>query len=259
MQMRPHPTRAIGRVRAVPLATVKPETFVTASETSPMLCHLIRALLDHGANLIPIDGRKVPLIKGWRELASSDPSTVEGWRRQWPYCGFGWTLPAAIVVTDLDMKCGQNGIADFRRIDRRDPHEVVTPTSTSPTGGLHLYWATAGRSFKNIRLPGTSVDIKCKGGFIGVPDIIDSIGNGREWLPGRHRGKCRYCQRRHGWMQPCAMSPYARSRRRPICHHRKTIGTSPARRWPEPASASPMRPVASRTRPGMRSASSSVC
>jgi hypothetical protein len=150
--------------------------------TSPVLSDLITNLLDHGHRLIPIDGHKVPLIKGWPTLASCDRSAVENWRRQWPYCGFGWALPAAIVVTDLDMKCGQNGIADFQHLDGRDPHEVVTPTSTSPTGGLHLAWAAGHRSFKNIRLVYTAIDIKTAGGFVGVPDVINGTGNGREWL-----------------------------------------------------------------------------
>jgi hypothetical protein len=143
---------------------------------------LIIDLLDHGTRLFPTDGRKVPLIRGWQGLASCDSRVVDDWRRQWAHCGFGWALPPAVVVTDLDMHVGENGIADFQRLDGRDPRDIATPTSTSPTGGLHMLWATGGRSFKNIRIPGTAIDVKCKGGFVVVPDVINGIGNGREWL-----------------------------------------------------------------------------
>ena len=150
-----------------------------------MISQLILQLSNY-ADLFPIDeGRKVPLIKGWQALATSSRAALEAWRQRWPHCGFGWALPAEIVVTDLDMHVGDAGIADFQRIDGRDPRGVITWIATTRTGGLHVYWSAGSRSFLNKRLPGTAVDCKCKGGFVGVPDEIDGIGNGREWLPGR--------------------------------------------------------------------------
>jgi hypothetical protein len=151
-----------------------------------MVSRLIEHLADCRADLFPIDeGRKLPMIKGWQALATSNRAALEAWRRQWPHCGFGWALSAEIVITDLDMSRGQNGIADFQRLDGRDPRSLETPTSSTPKGGLHVAWAAGGRSFLNKRLSGTAIDFKCKGGFIGVPDEIDGIGNGRWWLPGK--------------------------------------------------------------------------
>ena len=147
-----------------------------------VLSDLILNLLDLGHRLFPIDGRKVPMIKGWLVRATCSRAGLEAWRRQWPYCGFGWALPPTIVVTDLDMKVGENGVADFMRLDGRDSRDIATPTSTSPAGGLHLAWSAGESSFKNVRIPGTAIDIKTAGGFVGVPDIIDGTGNGREWL-----------------------------------------------------------------------------
>ena len=175
-----------------------------------MLSRLIMGLLDHGTRLFPTDGRKVPLIRGWQGLASCNSRVVEGWRRQWAHCGFGWALPPAVVVTDLDMHVGENGIADFQRLDGRDPRDIATPTSTSPTGGLHLFWATAGRCFKNIRIPGASVDVKCKGGFVAVPDIIDGPAMAANGC-GR-RGARRCCRRRHGWTMRRSGSRRSRQR-----------------------------------------------
>jgi hypothetical protein len=147
-----------------------------------MLSDLILNLIDHGHRLIPVDARKVPLIRGWQKAASCDRSVIEDWRRQWAHCDFGLCLTPDEVVTDLDVKRGQDGLGDFRRLDGRDPRDVVTPTSSSPSGGLHLIWATGGRSFKNIRIPNSAIDIKAAGGFVIVPDIIGGVGNGREWL-----------------------------------------------------------------------------
>jgi hypothetical protein len=147
-----------------------------------MLSHLILNLIDRGHRLFPIDGRKVPMIKGWQTLASCDRAALEAWRQHWAHCGFGLCLSEDLVVTDYEMRIGENGLADFRRLHGCDPHDVITPFATSPTGGGHLYWATNGRRYKNARLPGTSIDCKCKGGFVGVPDVIDGIGNGRQYL-----------------------------------------------------------------------------
>jgi hypothetical protein len=159
-----------------------------------MLSHLILSLLDTGAPLLPING-KVPAIKRWRAGASRDPSVLEDYRRQFgSHIGFGWALTLGIVVTDSDESHGQHGLLDFQRLDGRNPREVETPTATSPTGGLHHYWATGGHAYRNVRLPGTAVDIKTVGGFVAVPDVIDNIGNGRTWL-------------RAPWDMPMALAP----------------------------------------------------
>jgi hypothetical protein len=175
-----------------------------------MLSRLIQQLSDCGALLFPIDeGRKVPLIRGWPELATSSRAALEAWRQQWPYCGFGWALSANEAVTDCDMHVGDDGIGDFRRLDGRDPRAVNTWVSSTRTGGLHVYWATGGRPFLNKRIPGTSIDIKCKGGFVGVPDEIDGIGNGRDWLPGKAPWEAPSLARAPGWIDAALRPPPA--------------------------------------------------
>jgi hypothetical protein len=150
-----------------------------------VLSSLIRNLAATGADLFAIHG-KVPAFPGWQAGASCDPVVLEGQRQRFgAHCGFGWALTPGIVVSDSDESRNQRGLDDFKRLDGRDPRDIATPTATSPTGGLHNLWATGGRSFKNIRIKGTAIDIKTVGGFIVVPDVIDGIGNGREWLPGR--------------------------------------------------------------------------
>ena len=50
-----------------------------------MLSDLILNILDLGHRLFPIDGRKVPMIKGWLVRATCSRAGLEAWRRH------GWT------------------------------------------------------------------------------------------------------------------------------------------------------------------------
>lgn len=131
-----------------------------------------------GMRVFPIDARNRPLVR-WKEAATADPTTIEGWFAQAPHIGLGWAIPEGIVVVDLDEKGGKRGTRDFQRLDGRSAHDVATPQATTPSGGLHLIFA-ATRSYKNMApaIVGTGVDTRALGGLIALP----LPGNGREWL-----------------------------------------------------------------------------
>jgi hypothetical protein len=131
----------------------------------------------HGLRIFPVNAAKRPLVAHWRDDASSEPATIEDWRQKWPHCEFGWALPEGIVVVDIDVKGGRNGYADFERLAGCDPREVITPSASTPSGGMQLFYA-ASKPYKNqVAIAGTGIDTRALGGYVVLP----LEGNGREW------------------------------------------------------------------------------
>jgi hypothetical protein len=147
-----------------------------------------------GWDLFPVAG-KHPMVEDWPTVATTDIGTLEGWVRRWPYRQWGRALSPDTVVADPDMHVGENGIADLLRLDGRDPRDVETPTATTPSGGLHILFASNGWRYKNGRIAGTAIDVKANVGFIVLPETYpDGSTNGREWL-------------RKPWDTPLASAP----------------------------------------------------
>jgi hypothetical protein len=134
-------------------------------------------------DLFPVNGRKFPKVHRWPEVATSNTGTLEDWVRQRPFRQWGFALPPEIVVVDVDMHVGENGIADFIRLDGHDPRDVPTPTATTWRGGFHLLYVCPGLRYKNGRVAGAAICIKSHVGFIVLPETYpDGSTNGREWL-----------------------------------------------------------------------------
>jgi hypothetical protein len=128
--------------------------------------------------IFPVNAAKKPLtLHGFKD-ATSDPATIEAWLRKWPHCEFALAVPAGMVVVDIDIKHGKNGYADFERLAGCDPRDVMTPSASTPSGGMQLFYS-ASKPYKNqVAIGGTGIDIRAEGGYVVLP----LPGNGREWL-----------------------------------------------------------------------------
>ena len=149
--------------------------------TAPAEDELALALryADAGMKIFPVNAAKKPLVDHWPVSASSDPAVIEACLRKWAHCEFAWALPANVVVVDLDEKNGKHGYADFKSLAGCDPRDVMTPSASTPTGGLHLVYAAL-RPYKNAApaIAGTGIDTRSIGGYVVLP----LPGNGRQWL-----------------------------------------------------------------------------
>ena len=106
------------------------------------------------------------------------PIAIEAWRRKWPHCDFGWALPADIVVVDIDVKRGKNGFKDFSASPASTRAISLTPSASTPSGGLQLFYR-ATKAYKNaVAIGGTGIDTRTEGGYVVLP----GPGNGRQWL-----------------------------------------------------------------------------
>jgi putative DNA primase/helicase len=117
-------------------------------------------------------------------MQGRDGRVLENWFcRQFPNAQIGLATGAAsgVVVVDLDVKAGVDGIANFKHLTgaRRMP---ATPTAATPTSGRHLFYQMPpGVTVKNSASQlAAGVDVRGCGGYVVLPPA-----RGRRWLDGR--------------------------------------------------------------------------
>jgi putative DNA primase/helicase len=132
----------------------------------------------YGLAVIPVAADKRPITTHGLKDATRDPAIIEGWWRRWPYADSAWALPATVVVVDIDVKAGKNGYRDFERLDGRDPRTVVTPSTSTPSGGLQNFYAASKLYRNRVAVERTGVDLRTEGGYVVLP----GCRNGRKWL-----------------------------------------------------------------------------
>jgi hypothetical protein len=121
---------------------------------------------------------RTPLTEHGYQNASTEPNVIKAWWRRYPFSDPAWALPEDVVAVDLDRKSGRDGVRDFARLDGHNPHDIETPSASTPSGGMHLFYAAARRYQNLVRLQGCAIDIRSRGGCV----ILPAQGNGRRWL-----------------------------------------------------------------------------
>lgn len=121
-----------------------------------------------GMKLIPVKPfGKAPLVPDWNNEASSDLDTIRAWRAQFPGCNFGVACgPSNLVVVDLDVKNGKDGLKAWEEITQGDFDETFSVET--PSGGIHFYYR--GSDFRNsVDAVGSGIDVRGDGGFVVAP------------------------------------------------------------------------------------------
>ncbi len=115
---------------------------------------------------------KAPLVPGGFHDATTDAALIRDWWGRWPgaLIGMPTGAPSGLVVADLDVKGGRDGVAAFEALRagrEMPPHPLVRTRS----GGLHHYFAAVPdrpvRCSAGRLAPG--VDVRGEGGYIIVP------------------------------------------------------------------------------------------
>lgn len=134
------------------------------------------------------EGNKVPLIRGWRELASNDPNQIAIWQNhfgeQLKMFGIPCGKNNGILVLDIDVKPNDNGWETIRNRNLPIPDTFFQNT---PSGGTHLIFQfDPNRPLRNkVRfLPG--LDIRSEDGWIAWwgknADYTKQILPAPEWI-----------------------------------------------------------------------------
>lgn len=108
------------------------------------------ALAEFGFFVFPLaENSKIPVKDShWKEDGTRDTNKIKSWWTD----SFGRNLnlnigilawrfrSAALLVVDLDVKNGKNGIQEFINLANQHGGIVSTFTVLTPSGGLHLYY-----------------------------------------------------------------------------------------------------------------------
>jgi hypothetical protein len=125
--------------------------------------------------------RKQPYTGRGFHDASRDRAIIEAWWRTWPRALIGMPTGGISrrVVLDIDVKRPEaNGFDTLEDLGRSILPE--TPMAHTASGGLHVYFAAAGRDLKcSASLIGPGLDVRGVGGYV----ILPSPGSGYFWDP----------------------------------------------------------------------------
>lgn len=139
------------------------------------LSRLAAGYARRGWAVLPTSGRR-PTIEKWESAATADPDEARAaWSTggEWSGRNVGIACgPSGLVVIDLDIKGGKNGISTFKTLcdELEVDYEGICDTYTvaTPSGGLHLYYAAPRNS--TIRLSASQlalgVDVRAWGGMV---------------------------------------------------------------------------------------------
>jgi hypothetical protein len=149
-----------------PMAAVAPDGLET-----------VLSLAERGWRLFPVAPRaKIPLVKDWRSLATSDPHTLQAWSLQHPDCNWGVACGAGSGVWVLDVD-GANGKASLKDLVKQ--YGSLPARLTVRTGkGLHLYfaWPPMVELRNSAGKIGAGLDVRGEGGYVLAPGSIHPSG-----------------------------------------------------------------------------------
>jgi hypothetical protein len=144
--------------------------------TSPLAWALAYAAV--GLRIFPVKADKTPLVAGGLKSATRDSTVIADWWRHWSHADTAWAVPSSVVVADIDVKHGKNGYSDFERLDGCNAHDIVTPSTSTPSGGMQLLYAAAKPYRNRVGIERTGIDVRAEGGYVVLP----GHENGRRWV-----------------------------------------------------------------------------
>lgn len=117
--------------------------------------------------------------------ATTERETIRKWWNQFPTANIG-ILAGNLIILDLDMKDGKNGVADLERLSGQPFSEIIrgVPVVRTPSGGYHLYYrCPVGRNLKattGLKLvdpetgqkTGSGIDIRTGNTYVLAPPSI---------------------------------------------------------------------------------------
>lgn len=141
---------------------------------------------------VSADKQKIPLFKGWYELASNDQNQIKLWCELYRDRIHGWGIPTGgangIVALDIDVKevNGWNSIQSFGYVI---PNTLRQDT---PSGGSHFIFAAVPNvHYGNSVNKTLGLDVRGERGWIAYYGFVNQEGLSEPpiWLPDLARGR----------------------------------------------------------------------
>ena len=141
-----------------------------------------RMVAESGVPVFPcVPGGKRPLTRHGFLDATTSPSQVAAWWRQYPGANIGVPTGAAsgVDVVDIDLRDGTDGHVGFDRASRRVDTTGWMAQVATPSGGTHLYYpADPVRPQSSWACGAAHVDFRGAGGYIITPPSMIDTGQG---------------------------------------------------------------------------------
>lgn len=137
-----------------------------------------------GYCVIPVARSKIPLVRNWPSLATTDLDTIEAWWSVWPNANVGIATGAKSGFWALDVDPKNGGLESLDAIRDKLDVNSSTPIVRTGGGGLHFYFRyDPARPVGNTasRL-GPGLDTRGDGGYVVAPPSIHASGNAYEWV-----------------------------------------------------------------------------
>lgn len=130
------------------------------------------AFAKRGFRVFPlVPNSKLPRVKEFYDVATADPEAVA---KMWSDPVTGWSQDHNIgvatdgmIVVDIDMKKGKDGLASYVELDL----PLDTLMVRTPTGGLHAYLSGPSKSLSVGKL-GEGLDIRSAHGYVVAPGSV---------------------------------------------------------------------------------------
>lgn len=152
-------------------------------------------------------GRKAPPLTGWKDLATTDPATIESW---WIVCPRGNIAIATgaasgIVVIDIDGDAGDHSLLAIQ-----DAHGPLPATVEQFTGkGRQVFFRHPGDGpIRNRVALAKGIDVRADGGYVVVPPSIHPSGKEYVWEASSDPTEgCPLADLPAGWIELLAAEP----------------------------------------------------
>jgi Bifunctional DNA primase/polymerase, N-terminal len=154
---------------------------MTASAASADNATLTAALdlARRGYRVFPVGLDKTPLIKNGHNGATTDKQQIYKWWGK-EGCGVAVATGNGLMVIDLDVKKGKDGITSLAELEAANSALPRTPRVCTPTRGQHLWLRVNQKIQCSVGRVGHGIDIRGDGGYVVVPpthvDHTDKTG-----------------------------------------------------------------------------------
>ena len=132
----------------------------------------------------PHNRGKMPILKNWTDLASSEEKKIRNWFISFPNANWGLVtgMLSNVWVMDIDPPEGEVSLTEL--LNNRELPK--TPTSITGSGGRHYYFKFPKECIvRNVKTGFRGIDVRGEGGQVVVPGSIHAATqNEYKWVEG---------------------------------------------------------------------------
>lgn len=156
-------------------------------------------LASKGFHVFPLQAEsKLPAIKDYSKLATTDEKQIREWWGKRPYCNVGISTSSynggdtCLIAVDVDNKGEKKGDDEILRLELEGKEFPRTFTQNTPTGGRHFLYRCKTATRNTAGKIANGIDTRAQGGYVvgagsrvggGIYTVTPDWKLGPEWAP----------------------------------------------------------------------------